>query len=44
MTRRETIEQLKQNMPEFTGTEEEIELKKALYIYVELGKIKSFDE
>ena len=44
MTIRETIEQLKQNMPEFTGTEEEIEVKKALYIYLELGKIKSFDE
>ena len=44
VTKKEIVEQLKQNMPEFTGTEEEIELKKALYIYVELGKIKSFDE
>lgn len=44
MNRKEIIEKLKQNMPDFQGNEEEIEIKKALYIYVELGKTKSFDE
>lgn len=44
MTKREIVEYLKQNMPNFEGTEEEIEVKTALYIYVELGKTKSFDE
>ena len=44
MTKSELVEYFKQNMPTFTGTEEEIEVKKALYIYVELGKMKSFDE
>lgn len=44
MTKKEIVEYLKQNMPSFQGTEEEIEIKTALYIYVELGKMKSFDE
>ena len=44
MNRKEIIEKLKKEMPEFKGTEEEKEIKKALYIYIELGKIKSFDE
>lgn len=44
MTKKEIVEYLKQNMPNFQGTEEEVEVKKALYIYVELGKMKSFDE
>ena len=44
MNKKEIIEKLKNNMPKFTGTEEEIEVKTALYIYMELGKIKSFDE
>lgn len=44
MTKSELVEYFKQNMPTFTGTEKEIEVKKALYIYVELGKMKSFDE
>ena len=44
MTKNELVEHFKQNMPTFTGTEQEIEIKKALYIYVELGKMKSFDE
>ena len=35
MTKKEIVEYLKQNMPVFQGTEE-IEVKKALYIYVEL--------
>ena len=44
MNKKEIIDYLKQNMPNFQGTQEEIEIKTALYIYVELGKIKSFDE
>lgn len=44
MSKRELVEYLKQNMPKFQGTEEEIEIKTALYIYIELGKKKSFDE
>lgn len=44
MTKKEIIEYLRQNMPNFTGTQEEKEVKTALYIYVELGKMKSFDE
>ena len=44
MSKKEIIEKLKQNMPEFTGTEEEKGIKTALYIYTELGKTKSFDE
>lgn len=44
MNRKEMIEKLKENMPDFQGSEEEAEIKKALYIYVELGKLKSFDE
>jgi hypothetical protein len=42
--RKEIIEQLRQNMPDFQGNDEEVEIKVALYIYVELGKMKSFDE
>lgn len=38
------VEELKRNMPKFSGTEEEKEIKTALYIYVELAKRKSFDE
>lgn len=37
-------EKLKANMPEFDGDEKEKIIKKALYIYVKLGKKKSFDE
>lgn len=44
MNKREMIQYLKQNMPDFQGNDEEIEVKTALYIYVELGKIKSFNE
>ena len=44
MTKSELVEKLKKEMPEFTGTDEEKEIKTALYIYVELGKMKSFDE
>lgn len=44
MTKRELVEKLKQDIPKFEGTKEEKELKTALYIYIELGKTKSFDE
>ena len=44
MNQKEMIEKLKQNMPDFKGNEEEVEIKKAFYVYVELGKIKAFDE
>ena len=43
MNKKELIEELKQNIPDFTGTEEEKELKTALYVYVELAKRKVFD-
>ena len=43
MNKKELIEELKQNVPDFTGTEEEKELKTALYVYVELAKRKVFD-
>lgn len=43
MNKKELIEELKQNMPNFTGTDEEKELKTALYVYVELAKRKVFD-
>lgn len=36
-------EELRENMPEFSATGEEKEIKTALYLYVELGKRKSFD-
>lgn len=44
MTKKELVEKFRREMPEFTGTEEEKEIKTALYIYIELGKMKSFDE
>lgn len=44
MKRNEMIENLKHDMPNFQGNDEEIEIKKALYIYIKLGKMKSFDE
>lgn len=44
MTKKEIIEYLKQNMPEFTGDRIEKEKKIAMYIYLELGKMKVFDE
>ena len=42
MNKKEMLEHFIENMPKFSGTE--IEIKKALYLYIELGKIKSFDE
>lgn len=44
VTKRELVEKFRMEMPEFTGTEEEIEIKKALYVYIQLAKMKSFDE
>lgn len=44
MTKNELVEKFKREMPEFEGIEEEKEIKTALYIYIELGKMKSFDE
>lgn len=44
MNRKQIIEKIKQNMPNFKGNEEEMEVKKVLYIYTQLGKMKSFDE
>ncbi|MCI8760601.1 MAG: hypothetical protein HFJ34_05750 [Clostridia bacterium] len=44
MKRKEMIDKLKQDMPNFYGNDEENEIKRALYLYVELGKMKSFDE
>ena len=44
MKKDELIEKFRKEMPEFTGTEEEKEIKKALYVYIELAKMKSFDE
>lgn len=38
------VNNLKINMPQFTGTKAEIEKKIAMYIYIELGKTKVFDE
>lgn len=43
MTKNELIEKFKREMPKFEGTEEEKEIKTALYIYVELAKMKNFD-
>lgn len=44
MTKKELVEKFRREMPEFTGTEEEVEIKRALYVYIQLAKMKSFDE
>ena len=44
MNKKEIIEYLKQNMPEFTGDNIERQKRMAMYIYLELGKLKAFDE
>lgn len=44
MTKNELVQKISENMPKFEGTDEEIEIKKALYVYITLGKMKSFDE
>lgn len=43
MTKKELVEKFRREMPEFTGTEEEKEIKIALYLYVELAKRKTFN-
>lgn len=44
MNKKEVIEELKKEMPTFTGTDEEIEIKTALYLYTKVAKLKEFDE
>lgn len=44
MNKKELVEELKRKMPVFSGTDEEKEIKTALYIYIELGRMKEFDE
>ena len=44
MNKKEVIEELKNKMPTFNGTDEEIEIKTALYLYIEVAKLKEFDE
>ena len=41
---KEMINDIKQNMPKFSGTETEIQKQVAMYIYLYLGKRKVFDE
>lgn len=41
---KELVDKLKREMPEFTGSKAEIEKQIAMYIYLELGKTKVFDE
>ena len=43
MNKNQIVEYIKDKMPNFEGTAEEKEVKTALFIYVELGKIKSFN-
>ena len=46
MTAKEMMDKIIDGIPEsvYTGTQEEIEIKLALYVYTELGKLKSVDE
>ena len=44
MNKKELVEKLRRKMPVFSGTDEEREIKTALYIYIELGRMKEFDE
>ena len=46
MTKREKelVEKLRREMPEFTGSKAEVEEQIAMYIYLQLGKMKVFDE
>lgn len=43
-TEREYVTKLNSEMPEFTGTPTEVEKKIAMYVYLKLGKSKTFDE
>ena len=44
MTKNEIVDKIKSEMPDFTGTDIDVEIKRALYAYITLGKMKSFDE
>ncbi len=46
MTAKEMMDKIIDGIPEsvYTGTPEEIEIKLALYVYIQLGKMKSIDE
>ena len=44
MNTKQIIQYLRENMPNFSGNSVELQEKIAMYIYVELGKMKSFDE
>lgn len=41
---RELVAKLNRNMPEFKGNSDEVQKKIAMYLYIELGKAKVFDE
>lgn len=43
MNKKQIAKFIKDKMPNFEGTDEEKQVKTALFIYVELGKIKSFN-
>ena len=43
-TERQYVTKLNSEMPEFTGTPTEVEMKIAMYVYLKLGKSKTFDE
>lgn len=34
MSKKEIVKKIKQNMPDFQGNDEEVQVKKALYIYI----------
>lgn len=40
----ELVEELKTQMPEFTGSKTDVEKKIAMYLYLYIGKIKVFDQ
>lgn len=44
MNRKELEESIKEQLPEIDGTDEEKELKLALFIYIKLAEMKEFDE
>ena len=44
MTKNEVIDKIKDEIPDFTGTDIDVEIKRALYAYITLGNMKSFDE
>lgn len=44
MTKNEIVDKIESEMPDFTGSDIDKEIKRALYAYITLGKMKSFDE